>query len=75
MSKTQPMFPSTILNVDGPQGNAYAVMGTVENCMKRAGYDRARIDEVITEMKAGDYDHLISVARQWITIVGHSPAS
>jgi hypothetical protein len=53
-------MPITI-NLDGPQGNAFALMGIAKNLAKQLGWEPSRIDLLINEMKSSDYDHLIAV--------------
>jgi hypothetical protein len=46
------------IDISGPDGNAYALMGHAENLAKQLGID----DKVIIEdMKSGDYEHLLEV--------------
>ena len=56
IQKTQKTQPT--INLDGPQGNAYAVMGFVQNIMKQLKKDFKPIQ---TEMMSGDYINLIQV--------------
>mgnify|MGYP003636984367 FL=1 len=46
------------IDLTGPQGNAFYLMGTAKNLCKQLGYDSK---PVIDDMKAGDYNNLISV--------------
>ena len=46
------------IDLTGPQGNAYYLLGTANNLCKQLGYDSK---PVLDDMKAGDYDNLISV--------------
>lgn len=50
-----------VINLDGPQGNAFAVMGFVTSILKQIGYDADAISEVMADMQSKDYLHLISV--------------
>lgn len=45
-----------VIDLTGPQGNAYFLLGTASNAAKELGLDP---NEVTTKMKAGDYEHLI----------------
>ena len=51
---------STGIEIDltGPQGNAFCLMGVAMKLCKQLGYDSK---PVIDDMKAGDYDNLLSV--------------
>jgi hypothetical protein len=47
-----------VIDLTGPDGNAYALMGYASRFCKQLGLDS---DEVISEMKSGDYENLIEV--------------
>ena len=42
------------IDLTGPQGNAFYLIGTANNLCKQLGYDSK---PVIDDMKAGDYDN------------------
>ena len=46
------------IDLTGPQGNAFYLMGTAKNLCKQLGYDSK---PVIDSMTSGDYNNLISV--------------
>tara|TARA_B110000285_G_scaffold21162_1_gene20503 strand:+ start:731 stop:946 length:216 start_codon:yes stop_codon:yes gene_type:complete len=46
------------IDLTGPQGNAFYLLGTANNLCKQLGYDSK---PVIDDMMAGDYDNLLSV--------------
>jgi hypothetical protein len=46
-----------VIDLSGPAGNAFALMGTAQNLAKQLDMD-AR--EIINEMRAGDYNHLLT---------------
>ena len=46
------------IDLTGPQGNAFYLMGTANKLCKQLGYDSK---PVIDDMMAGDYDNLLSV--------------
>lgn len=51
----------TTIDLRGPQGNAFGLLGTAQRAMKDLDYDRVRIDEVMAEMTSGDYHNLVEV--------------
>jgi len=55
-SKQEPK--ETIIDLTGPQGNAFYLLGVASKYALQLGLDS---DEVINEMKSGDYEHLIEV--------------
>lgn len=47
-----------IIDLTGPDGNAFALMGYATRFAKRMGLDS---DEIINEMTSGDYENLLQV--------------
>jgi hypothetical protein len=47
-----------IIDLRGPKGNAFFLLGRAANLAKELGKD---VDDIRTRMKAGDYEHLIKV--------------
>ena len=54
--KTEQRTP--IIDLTGPEGNAYVLMGYAKKYARQLGLDSSAI---IAEMTAGDYDNLIEV--------------
>lgn len=52
----------------GQPGNAFAIMGTVKQALKRAGADKEYIDEYLNEATSGDYNHLLTVSMKYVNI-------
>ena len=46
------------IDLTGPEGNAFVLMGYARNWAKQLGRDA---DEIINEMMSGDYDNLVEV--------------
>lgn len=55
--KKQPKGKRSI-DLTGPDGNAYCLLGTAQRWAKQMGLD---VDKVIDEMKSSDYENLIEV--------------
>jgi hypothetical protein len=47
-----------VIDLTGPEGNAFVLMGYASRFAKQLGWDA---DQIITEMQAGDYENLIEV--------------
>ncbi len=47
-----------VIDLTGPQGNAFFLIGTAQRICKMIGKDPA---PVLADMKSGDYEHLIQV--------------
>lgn len=48
----------TVINLNGPEGNAFALIGIARKLAKANGLDGEAIME---DMMSGDYDHLLKV--------------
>ena len=64
------LFPTIVIDIDSPQGNAYCIMGIVANALKECAFTKEQINSILDDMKSSDYDHLVSVAKRYVTIVG-----
>ncbi|GAG25370.1 unnamed protein product [marine sediment metagenome] len=49
------------INLSGPSGNAFALMGIAKNTAKQLGWESSAIDKLIKDMMSGDYEHLIDI--------------
>ena len=58
MIRTKQEPKEIVIDLTGPDGNAFVLMGTAVNLGKHLGKDGKAIRE---EMMAGDYEHLLSV--------------
>lgn len=47
-----------IIDLTGPDGNAYVLLGYAARLCKKFGLD---LEDVLSEMKSGDYENLIEV--------------
>jgi hypothetical protein len=50
-----------IIDISGPHGNAYYLIGAAAVFGQKLGRSLSEIDGVIDDMKSGDYDHLVKV--------------
>ena len=68
MIKSRSEMPSQALEVDlnGPEGNAFALVGLAKRLAKQLEYDA---DSIAEEMMSGDYDHLLSVFVEYFPMV------
>ena len=50
----------TIINLDGPEGNANCLLGTAVAFSRDLRMDDDEIRPILKEMKSGDYKHLVN---------------
>lgn len=49
------------IDLTGPQGNAFFLLGTAQSLAKQLGYSSEAKEEMLKEMQSSDYEHLLSV--------------
>jgi len=49
------------IDLTGPQGNAFFLLGTASKLGRQLGWDRDEIEILLRQMRSGDYDNLIKV--------------
>jgi len=50
-----------VIDLTGPQGNAFFLLGTAKNLAKQLGYTKKEIHYLIEAMQSSDYENLIEV--------------
>ena len=51
-----------VVDLTGPDGNAFALMGLATRLAKQLGINYHTIKVITTKMKAGDYENLLKVS-------------
>tara|TARA_B100002019_G_scaffold282105_1_gene286950 strand:+ start:246 stop:479 length:234 start_codon:yes stop_codon:yes gene_type:complete len=54
----RPNLPIEI-DLSGPEGNAYVLLGYAANFCKQLGYDKLRTERILDEMRLTDYEGLL----------------
>jgi len=55
-----------IIDLTGPEGNAFCLLGYAKKFARQLGLDG---DTIINEMKDGDYEHLVSTFDKHLAIM------
>lgn len=71
-----PRYPDIEVQLTGQDGNAYAILGTVQKALRThlnaEGMDAEAIDSEVAEYHRqateGNYDHLLQVTMRWVTV-------
>jgi hypothetical protein len=50
-----------IIDLTGPDGNAFVLMGKAKNFGRQLGWDSGKCQDLVNEMMSGDYEHLLQV--------------
>ena len=54
-------YKKQVIDLTGPDGNAFVLLGTVSKLCKQIGISSERTDEILDEMRSSDYENLIKV--------------
>jgi hypothetical protein len=68
-STKQVKYPGVDVELTGKDGNAFAIMGTVANALRKAGASQDVLNEFYTEARKGDYDHLLQTVMSWVNVL------
>tara|TARA_Y100001938_G_scaffold141001_1_gene210100 strand:+ start:427 stop:654 length:228 start_codon:yes stop_codon:yes gene_type:complete len=49
-----------VIDLTGPQGNAFYLLGTAMKLCKQIGFSELATQGILEDMKMGDYEHLIT---------------
>ena len=65
---TTPKYPNVIveMDIDGPDGNAFAIMAKVTKALRNAGATKEEISQYTMDSMSGDYDNLLAMADKWV---------
>jgi hypothetical protein len=63
-----PKYPNitVTMDLDGPDGNAFAIMGRVQRALKNAGATEQELAQYSMDSMSGDYDNLIAAQSKWV---------
>ena len=50
-----------VIDLTGPDGNAYALMGYAKRFARQLGYSKEDQDQLLELMQSGDYENLLEV--------------
>ena len=69
--KDRPRGPTPIeIDLTGPEGNAFYLLGLAQNLCRQLKYDKFRTDCILEEMKLTDYEGLLyTFDREFGTLV------
>jgi hypothetical protein len=61
MIKQKKQRSSIEIDLTGPQGNAFCLLGYASDFYKQMGRTSDQIDALMEDMKSSDYEHLVKV--------------
>ena len=66
---TKDRFRKRVIDLNGPEGNAFYILGTARSLCKQIGIDVERTDEILDEMRSDDYEHLIQTFDKYFGMI------
>lgn len=64
----EPKYPDIEVKLVGEDGNAFMILGRVSNDLRANGVEREEVDQYVAEATDGDYENLLAVTAQWVSI-------
>ena len=61
LEKEERIDRKLVIDLSGPDGNAFVIMGYANKFAKQLSYSKDKIEELMADMQSSDYDHLIQV--------------
>jgi len=61
-------MPYVKIDLNGPQGNAFVVLGMCTEAARNACWTNEEINSFLDDAKSSDYEHLLEVARKHFEI-------
>lgn len=66
----QPNFPLDVtIDISGPDGNAFVILGRTAAALRGVGFSQEEIDRFWAEATSADYDHLCAEAAKYVKLV------
>lgn len=66
-----PKYPNVTvtMDIDGPDGNAFAIMAAVSKAIKKAGATPEEVSQYTMDSMSGDYENLLATADKWVNFL------
>lgn len=62
-------YPDIEVQLTGHDGNAFMVLGLVQQALREAEVDKDERDAFMEEATASDYDNLLQTAMRWVAVL------
>ena len=66
--RTPVTYPHIRLRLVGTDGNAFAILGKLQQALRRAGVPAEAIAQVMAEAQSGDYNHLLQTVCRTVEV-------
>ncbi len=61
-------YPEIEVDLFSIDGNAFSIMAHTVQALRRGGVSQAECDQYHAEATSGDYDNLLRVTMQWVSV-------
>jgi len=61
-------YPDIHVKLTGQDGNAFNIMGLVQEALREADVTPSEVADFLTEAKSSDYDHLLQTCMEWVNV-------
>ena len=61
-------YPNIKVQLTGKDGNAFFILGTVQQALKKAKVPQEEIDAFHKQATSGDYDNLLVTCMEWVNV-------
>lgn len=61
-------YPEIEVQLVGNDGNSFAIMGRVNQALRRGGVSKEERDEYMTDSMSGDYNNVLATAMAWVNV-------
>ena len=61
-------YPEIEVKLTGGDGNAFVVISTISNSLRKAKVSAEEIEEFQTSAISGDYDHVLQTCMAWVSV-------
>lgn len=63
-----PKYPDIRVRLTGKDGNAFNLLGLVQQGLRKGKVPKLEQDEFLKEAMSGDYDHLLQTCMAWVKV-------
>lgn len=66
--KIVPKYPKVKVKLVGSDGNAFVILGKMQQALRKAKVSKEEIDAFLAEAMSGDYDNLLHICTTWVDV-------
>lgn len=63
-----PKYPDIEVQLSGEDGNAFSIIGSVRQALRRANVPKEDVEAFTSEAMSDDYDNVLRTCMKWVTV-------